>query len=72
MSGLDLERLVLSGGPVGLMQSACDTAFQYVHIRKQFGTRIGEFQLIQVRVNKIEEHASFETKIAFSIPVEIT
>ncbi|KAK3867317.1 hypothetical protein Pcinc_027212 [Petrolisthes cinctipes] len=46
-SGLDLERLVLAGGPVGLMQAACDSAFEYVHIRKQFDTRIGEFQLMQ-------------------------
>lgn len=47
MSGLDLERLVLAGGPVGLMQACCDIAFSYAHIRKQFGRRIGEFQLIQ-------------------------
>lgn len=50
MSGLDLERLVLTGGPVGIMQAACDTAFEYVHMRKQFGTRIGEFQLIQAKM----------------------
>lgn len=48
MSGLDYERLVLAAGPVGLMQAACDVAFEYVHIRKQFGSRIGEFQLLQV------------------------
>lgn len=48
MSGLDYERLVLAAGPVGLMQAACDTAFEYVHVRKQFGSRIGEFQLLQV------------------------
>jgi len=47
MSGLESERLVLASGPVGIMQAACDTAFDYAHIRKQFGTRIGEFQLIQ-------------------------
>ncbi|KAL0266471.1 UNVERIFIED_CONTAM: hypothetical protein PYX00_008992 [Menopon gallinae] len=47
MSGLDYERLVLAAGPVGLMQAACDTAFEYVHVRKQFGNRIGEFQLLQ-------------------------
>ena len=45
-SGLDLERLVLSGGPVGLMQAACDVAFEYAHQRKQFGKKIGEFQLV--------------------------
>lgn len=47
MSGLDYERLVLAAGPVGLMQAACDIAFDYAHSRKQFNTRIGEFQLIQ-------------------------
>lgn len=49
MSGLDLERLVLAAGPVGIMQACCDIAFQYAHERKQFETRIGEFQLIQVK-----------------------
>lgn len=47
MSGLDLERLVLAAGPVGLMQAAVDTAFAYAHTRKQFGKPIGEFQLLQ-------------------------
>lgn len=47
MSGLDFERLVLAAGPVGLMQACCDITFEYVHDRKQFGQRIGEFQLIQ-------------------------
>lgn len=47
MSGLDYERLVLAAGPVGLMQAACDVAFEYAHSRKQFNTRIGEFQLLQ-------------------------
>lgn len=49
MSGLDYERLVLAAGPVGIMQACCDVAFKYAHERKQFETRIGEFQLIQVR-----------------------
>lgn len=48
MSGLDLERLVLSAGPLGLMQACIDTAFEYAHTRKQFGKHIGEFQLLQV------------------------
>lgn len=47
MSGLDLERLVLAAGPVGLMQAAVDSAFEYAHTRKQFGKAIGEFQLLQ-------------------------
>ncbi|XP_075163891.1 isovaleryl-CoA dehydrogenase, mitochondrial [Haematobia irritans] len=47
MSGLDFERLVLAAGPVGLMQAAIDTAFDYAHQRKQKGQFIGEFQLMQ-------------------------
>jgi len=47
MSGLDLERLVLAAGPLGLMQAACDVAFEYAHVRKQFGQAIGTFQLMQ-------------------------
>ncbi|KAK0196609.1 acyl-CoA dehydrogenase/oxidase [Armillaria mellea] len=50
MSGLDLERLVLSGGPLGLMQAAFDYAIEYVHERKQFGQPIGEFQLMQGKI----------------------
>ena len=46
-SGLDLERLVLSGGPLGLMQAACDVAFAYAHERNQFGSPIGHNQLLQ-------------------------
>ncbi|GBO02939.1 Isovaleryl-CoA dehydrogenase, mitochondrial [Araneus ventricosus] len=45
MSGLDVERLVLAAGPVGIMQACCDVAFDYVHHRKQFGHKIGEFQV---------------------------
>ncbi|MFT5083196.1 MAG: isovaleryl-CoA dehydrogenase [Lentisphaeria bacterium] len=47
MSGLDYERTVLSGGPVGIMQSCMDVAVPYIHDRQQFGQSIGEFQLIQ-------------------------
>lgn len=47
MSGLDLERLVLSGGPLGIMQAAFDVAVEYVHERKQFGKPVGTFQLMQ-------------------------
>jgi isovaleryl-CoA dehydrogenase len=47
MSGLDYERLVLSGGPLGLMQAAMDVVMPYVHEREQFGQAIGEFQLMQ-------------------------
>ncbi|WP_097461283.1 isovaleryl-CoA dehydrogenase [Mangrovitalea sediminis] len=47
MSGLDYERVVLSGGPTGIMQACLDVVVPYVHERKQFGQSIGEFQLIQ-------------------------
>ena len=47
MSGLDLERLVLSGGPLGIMQAAFDYAMEYIHTRKQFGQPVGTFQLMQ-------------------------
>jgi isovaleryl-CoA dehydrogenase len=50
MSGLDLERIVLSGGPLGLMQAAFDYAVEYVHDRKQFGQPVGTFQLMQGKV----------------------
>ncbi|CAO3563590.1 unnamed protein product [Mortierella alpina] len=50
MSGLDYERLVLSGGPLGLMQNALDVTLDYVHQRKQFNQPIGEFQLIQGKI----------------------
>lgn len=47
MSGLDYERTVLSGGPVGIMQACLDEVVPYLHDRKQFGKSIGEFQLMQ-------------------------
>jgi len=47
MSGLDYERLVLAGGPLGLMAAALDVVLPYVHERRQFGAPIGEFQLMQ-------------------------
>jgi isovaleryl-CoA dehydrogenase len=50
MSGLDYERAVLAGGPLGIMQAVLDTVVPYIHERKQFGQAIGEFQLIQGKV----------------------
>ncbi|MBI3898939.1 MAG: isovaleryl-CoA dehydrogenase [Gammaproteobacteria bacterium] len=47
MSGLDYERLVLAGGPLGIMQACLDVVVPYLHERKQFGQSIGEFQLMQ-------------------------
>ena len=50
MSGLDYERLVLAGGPLGIMQACLDLVVPYVHERHQFGQPIGEFQLIQAKL----------------------
>jgi isovaleryl-CoA dehydrogenase len=47
MSGLDFERAVLAGGPLGIMQACMDVVVPYVHERKQFGQSIGQFQLMQ-------------------------
>ena len=50
MSGLDYERAVLAGGPVGIMDACLDIVLPYVHERRQFGQPIGEFQLMQGKV----------------------
>ena len=50
MSGLDTERLVLSGGPIGLMQAALDITLPYVRERKQFNAPIGTFEIMQAKV----------------------
>jgi isovaleryl-CoA dehydrogenase len=50
MSGLDYERAVLAGGPLGIMQACMDVVMPYVHQREQFGQPIGEFQLMQGKV----------------------
>ena len=50
MSGLDYERVVLAGGPLGLMRACLDAVVPYVHERKQFGQPIGTFQLMQAKL----------------------
>ncbi len=50
MSGLDYERVVLAGGPLGLMRASLDLVVPYVHERKQFGQPIGTFQLMQAKL----------------------
>ncbi len=50
MSGLDYERTVLSGGPIGIMQACMDIVLPYIHERKQFNKAIGEFQLMQGKI----------------------
>jgi isovaleryl-CoA dehydrogenase len=50
MSGLDYERAVLAGGPLGIMQACLDTVLPHVHRREQYGRPIGEFQLMQAKL----------------------
>ena len=50
MSGLDYERIVLSAGPLGIMQACMDVVVPYVHQRQQFGQAIGQFQLVQAKL----------------------
>jgi isovaleryl-CoA dehydrogenase len=50
MSGLDYERVVLAGGPLGIMQACMDLVVPYVHDRKQFGRAIGTFQMMQGKI----------------------
>ncbi len=50
MSGLDYERIVLAGGPLGIMQACLDVVLPYVHERRQFGRAIGTFQLMQGKI----------------------
>jgi isovaleryl-CoA dehydrogenase len=68
MSGLDYERLLLSVGPVGIMQAAMDTTMGYVTQRKQFGELIGSFQLMQGKIadmyTKLQASRSFTYMVA--------
>ena len=54
MSGLDLERLVLAAGPLGIMQACLDVVLPYIRQREQFGQPIGAFQFIQVQLLMIQ------------------
>ena len=56
MSGLDYERIVLAGGPLGVMQACWDLVVPYVHDRKQFGQPIGSFQLMQGKLADMLHH----------------
>eukprot|EP00916_Digyalum_oweni_P019801 GHVL01033048.1.p1 GENE.GHVL01033048.1~~GHVL01033048.1.p1 ORF type:complete len:249 (+),score=41.12 GHVL01033048.1:605-1351(+) len=58
MSGLDAERLVLSGGPIGLMQACMDVVIPFVNTRKQFNQYIGDFQLIQGKLADMHSRLS--------------
>ncbi|OZI66258.1 isovaleryl-CoA dehydrogenase [Bordetella genomosp. 11] len=67
MSGLDYERAVLAGGPLGIMQAVMDVVVPYIHDRKQFGQAIGEFQLIQGKV--ADMYAGLQASRAFCYAV---
>ena len=63
MSGLDYERAVLAGGPLGIMAACLDVVIPYVHERKQFGQPIGEFQLMQGKL--ADMYATFSASRAY-------
>ncbi|NYG35165.1 isovaleryl-CoA dehydrogenase [Sphaerotilus montanus] len=67
MSGLDFERIVLSGGPLGIMAACLDVVVPFVHERKQFGQSIGEFQLMQGKL--ADMYATFQACRAYGYAV---
>jgi len=67
MSGLNTERLVLSGGPIGLMQAALDVALPYVRERRQFGSAIGTFGIMQAKI--ADMYTSLQSSRAFAYQV---
>jgi len=66
-SGLDLERLVLSAGPIGILQASCDIAFEYAHSRKQFNQYLAEFQLIQGKIADMYTALSASRSYLYSV-----
>ncbi|MGY0195042.1 isovaleryl-CoA dehydrogenase [Leptothrix sp. BB-4] len=67
MSGLDYERVVLSGGPLGIMAACLDVVVPFVHERKQFGQSIGEFQLMQGKL--ADMYSTFQACRAYAYAV---
>lgn len=67
MSGLDYERVVLSGGPIGIMQACLEVVAPYVHARKQFGKSIGEFQFIQGKLADIYSWLNASRAYAYAV-----
>jgi isovaleryl-CoA dehydrogenase len=67
MSGLDTERLVLSGGPIGLMQAAMDITLPYVRERKQFNAPIGTFGIMQAKVADMYTQMQSSRAYAYSV-----
>ncbi|OAF68168.1 Isovaleryl-CoA dehydrogenase, mitochondrial [Intoshia linei] len=66
-SGLDIERVVLSAGPIGLMQSACDEAFSYANERKCFNSKISHFQLIQELIADMYVRLSYSRSYSYNV-----
>lgn len=67
MSGLDYERTVLAGGPLGLMAAALDLVLPYMHDRKQFGQPIGTFQLMQAKIADMYTHLNAARSYAYAV-----
>lgn len=67
MSGLNSERLVLSGGPIGIMQNALDVVLPYIRERKQFGEPIGSFGLMQAKIGDM--YTALQSSRAFAYGV---
>lgn len=67
MSGLDYERVVLSGGSLGIMDACMDTVIPYIHDRKQFGQSIGEFQLVQGKVADMYTQMNAAKSYAYTV-----
>ncbi len=67
MSGLDYERVVLAGGPLGILQACLDVVVPYVHHRKQFGQYIGEFQLVQAKLADMYTQANAARSYVYTV-----
>jgi isovaleryl-CoA dehydrogenase len=67
MSGLDYERAVLAGGPLGIMQACLDVVIPYLHERKQFGKPIGEFQMMQGKLADMYTTASAARAYVYAV-----
>ena len=67
MRGLDSERLVLSGGPIGIMQACMDVVLPYLHERKQFGQPIGSFGIMQAKI--ADMYTALQSSRAFTYRV---
>jgi isovaleryl-CoA dehydrogenase len=67
MSGLDYERVVLTGGPLGLMRAALDLVVPYLHDREQFGRPIGSFQLMQAKLAELYAASNASRAYAYAV-----